>query len=76
MFKGPLDDYTDCDASTRLCKLTTKCRERCVKRKTCTYYTTYTSGFCQLSSRCDEQTRATDASARTFRKRGVTLTDG
>mmetsp|Transcript_61115 Transcript_61115/g.182023 ORF Transcript_61115/g.182023 Transcript_61115/m.182023 type:complete len:236 (+) Transcript_61115:10-717(+) len=69
LLEGPLDDYTDCDEASRLCALTKKCRARCARRVSCAYYTTYASGFCQLSSRCEEEMRAADASARTFRKR-------
>ena len=37
VLEGKIDDYTDCD-ERGLCKLTRKCRERCVKRKACRYY--------------------------------------
>lgn len=70
LLEGKLDDYTDCDPTSRLCQLTKQCRARCAKRKTCRFYTTYASGFCQLSSRCEDEAVARDASARTFAKRG------
>jgi hypothetical protein len=69
ILEGPLDSYTDCDPATGLCKLTKKCRERCAKRKRCKYYTTYSSGFCQLSAKCKDQKQAKDPSARTYRRR-------
>ena len=72
LLEGSLDGYTDCDPQTRLCQLTKKCRARCAKRSACRYYTTYASGFCQLSSRCADEATANDASARTFVKRGAT----
>ena len=71
LLEGKLDAYTDCDEGSRLCQLTRKCRARCSKRAACRFYTTYASGLCQLSSRCDEEARASDASARTFRKRAA-----
>lgn len=70
LLEGALDGYTDCDPQTRLCQLTKKCRARCAKRSACRYYTTFASGFCQLSSRCSEEAPASDPSARTFAKRG------
>ena len=38
------------------------------KRKACRYYTTYPSGYCQLSTRCADEAPAKDAGARTFAK--------
>ena len=70
MLEGALDSYTDCDPHTRLCQLTRKCRARCAKRAACRYYTTYASGYCQLSTRCADEAPASDPSARTFAKRG------
>ena len=29
-----------------------RCRARCRKRKTCRFYTSYSTGLCALSSRC------------------------
>ena len=71
LLEGPLDDYTDCDEVTRLCTLTTKCRDRCARRPVCTHFTTYSSGFCQLSSRCADEVTASETGARTFRRRTV-----
>ena len=68
LLEGPLDGYTDCDAQTRLCTLTKKCRARCSKRAACRYYTSYPSGYCQLSSACADEAAASETGARTFRK--------
>ena len=71
LLEGPLDGYTDCDEATRLCRLTQKCRARCERRGTCSHYTTWPSGFCQLSSRCADEVAASERGARTFRRRAA-----
>lgn len=68
LLEGPLDTYTDCDEETHVCMLTRKCRERCAKRKTCRFYTTWPSGHCQLSSRCTDEAPSSERGGRTFRK--------
>eukprot|EP00434_Breviolum_minutum_P029217 symbB.v1.2.025842.t2/scaffold2495.1/size77801/3 len=37
-----------------------RCRERCRRRPLCRFYTAYSSGWCQLSSRCSVLARAGD----------------
>ena len=67
LLEGPLDDYTDCPPGG-LCALTRKCRQRCARRRECAFYTSYVTGYCQLSSQCSDEAPASDVSARTFRK--------
>jgi len=45
-----------------------RCRERCRRRPLCRYYTAYSSGWCQLSSRCSVLARAGDPLTVTFAK--------
>ena len=66
ILEGPLDDYSDCDAATRLCQKTRRCAAKCKARRRCRFYTTYRGGWCQLSSRCDDEAPASDRSAVTF----------
>jgi len=68
LLEGALDGYTDCDERTGLCSMSRKCKERCSKRSACRYYTSWASGYCQLSSRCNQEAPATDPASRTFRK--------
>ena len=66
--EGSLDDYSDCDPVTRLCKKTRKCADKCKRNARCNFYTTYVNGWCQLSSRCDDQAVAVDRSATTYKR--------
>mmetsp|Transcript_9154 Transcript_9154/g.20186 ORF Transcript_9154/g.20186 Transcript_9154/m.20186 type:complete len:395 (+) Transcript_9154:30-1214(+) len=45
-----------------------RCREMCGRRLPCRFYTAYSSGWCQLSSRCGWKTDTGDRLARTFEK--------
>mmetsp|Transcript_57767 Transcript_57767/g.161137 ORF Transcript_57767/g.161137 Transcript_57767/m.161137 type:complete len:386 (-) Transcript_57767:71-1228(-) len=47
-----------------------RCRDRCRKRKRCQYYTAFSSGWCQLSTRCADVQPAGDPLAVTFEKVG------
>jgi len=66
ILEGPLDKFTDCDEATKLCKKTRKCSEKCKRNKSCFFYTTFQDGWCQLSSRCEDQVAASDRSAQTY----------
>lgn len=59
-----IQDCTD----TGHCFMTGKCRAKCRKRKQCKFYTAFTNGWCQLSSRCERRAKAGDARAITFQK--------
>ena len=51
-----------------MCFKTGKCREKCAKRKRCRFYTTFSNGWCQLSTRCSTRDKAGDQGAVTFIK--------
>lgn len=44
------------------------CREKCRKRKKCRFYTAYSSGWCQLSTRCENRGKTGDPLVATFVK--------
>ena len=71
LLEGRIDDYTDCDEATSLCSLTRKCQAKCSKRAACRFYTTWPTGYCELSSHCEDEAQAGDPTSRTFRKAGA-----
>jgi len=45
-----------------------RCREKCRKRRQCRFYTVFSNGWCQLSSRCGRTSRSGDPLTVTFGK--------
>lgn len=76
LLEGPLDNYGG--VSTPLSGVGSaesglyggRCREKCRKRPRCKFFTIYSSGWCQLSTRCDRLRPAGDYLTLTFRKGG------
>jgi len=76
LLEGALDDYGGlspfggarrADAESSLF-YGSRCRQRCQRRKLCKFYTAYSSGWCQLSSRCSILKRTGDPLTVTFEK--------
>eukprot|EP00933_Yihiella_yeosuensis_P061990 TRINITY_DN64890_c0_g1_i1.p1 TRINITY_DN64890_c0_g1~~TRINITY_DN64890_c0_g1_i1.p1 ORF type:complete len:455 (+),score=47.37 TRINITY_DN64890_c0_g1_i1:22-1386(+) len=76
LLEGPLDNYGGLSPFGGAARASaesslfygSKCREKCRKRKACKFYTVYSSGWCQLSSRCSQLGPAGDPLTITFRK--------
>ena len=71
ILEGPLDDWTDCEDHPqvgRLCRMTHKCRDKCLKRPRCQFYSSFRNGWCQLSSRCGSVAASSNGQVTTFKK--------
>eukprot|EP00927_Polykrikos_kofoidii_P033916 TRINITY_DN28754_c0_g1_i1.p1 TRINITY_DN28754_c0_g1~~TRINITY_DN28754_c0_g1_i1.p1 ORF type:complete len:452 (-),score=46.45 TRINITY_DN28754_c0_g1_i1:88-1443(-) len=76
LLEGPVDDYGGlspfggsqrADAKSSLF-YGSRCREKCRQRRRCLFYTVYSSGWCQLSTRCDSPRGTGDPLTITFKK--------
>eukprot|EP00928_Gymnodinium_smaydae_P054922 TRINITY_DN38604_c0_g1_i1.p1 TRINITY_DN38604_c0_g1~~TRINITY_DN38604_c0_g1_i1.p1 ORF type:complete len:432 (-),score=90.04 TRINITY_DN38604_c0_g1_i1:113-1408(-) len=76
MLEGPVDDYGGlspfggsrrADAESSLF-YGSRCREKCRKRPRCKFFTAYSSGWCQLSTRCSRLAPSGDPLTVTFGK--------
>lgn len=59
LLEGAVDDWSACEPHPllgRICSMTNRCREKCRRKKSCQFYSIFRSGWCQLSSRCEQTT--------------------
>eukprot|EP00747_Dinoflagellata_sp_TGD_P069975 gnl/TRDRNA2_/TRDRNA2_156374_c1_seq2.p1 gnl/TRDRNA2_/TRDRNA2_156374_c1~~gnl/TRDRNA2_/TRDRNA2_156374_c1_seq2.p1 ORF type:complete len:316 (-),score=41.28 gnl/TRDRNA2_/TRDRNA2_156374_c1_seq2:21-968(-) len=77
ILEGPLDDYGGfspfggyqrADAESSMF-YGSRCREKCRQRRRCRFYTAYSSGWCQLSTRCASMAPVGDPLTVTFERR-------
>lgn len=68
ILEGKLDDYSGSFSSDSSMFFGGRCRSKCRQRKRCKFYTIYSSGWCQLSTRCGKLRATGDRMATTFRK--------
>lgn len=68
ILEGPLDQYGHDPGKDGSVSYGGRCRAACRKRPRCKFYTAYSSGWCQLGTRCQQLTQTGDAMVFTFRK--------